>query len=105
MWLIPLVSYLIQQCTRNFTIDTRARGRCARTSLAFGEQILDIADNTASDWAYTEVVTAAGEAAVRCSSQGSPPLGVSRTGNVLDLKMGSSAAAAERGSSTHGANP
>jgi hypothetical protein len=47
MWLIPRVSYLIQQCTRNFTIDTRARGRCARTSLAFGEQILDIADSTA----------------------------------------------------------
>jgi hypothetical protein len=53
MWLItPVVSYPIQQCTRNFTTANRARGRCARTSLAFGEQILDIADNTASDWSY-----------------------------------------------------
>ena len=53
MWLItPVVSYLIQQCTRNFTTATRTRGRCAQTSLAFGERILDIADNTASDWSY-----------------------------------------------------
>jgi len=53
VWLItPVVSYLIQQCTRNFTTATRTRGRCAQTSLAFGERILDIADNTASDLSY-----------------------------------------------------
>ena len=53
MWLItPVVSYLIQQCTRNFTTATCTREKCARTSLSFREQILDIADNTASNWSY-----------------------------------------------------
>ena len=53
VWLItPVVSYLIQQCTRNFTTATCTRGKCARTSLSFREQILDITDNTASNWSY-----------------------------------------------------
>jgi len=35
MWLImPVVSYLVRQCTRNFTTATRARGRGHRSLLA-----------------------------------------------------------------------
>jgi len=47
MWLImPVVSYLVRQCTRNFTTATRARGRGHRSLLVVdqpGQDLVELA--------------------------------------------------------------